>query len=97
MASSIDKERCGKSIFVEKAKATPKDFEKLAQAANKNTFRDFKFVNAQTPEVDPAIKNAISDLKKFPHIQMVKAANNTYWVFDATSKRNQNIVHSTNK
>ena len=86
MAVSFDKEDAAKA-FVEKAKATPKDFEKLAQAANKNTFRDFKFVNAQTPEVDPAIKNAISDLKKFPHIQMVKAANNTYWVFDATSKK----------
>lgn len=87
VAASFEKEADAKA-FLAKAKAAPKDFEKLTKdAANKAKFFDFKLVNAQTPEVDPSIKNAIADLKKFPDVQMVKAANNTYWVLNATSKK----------
>ena len=84
-AVSFDKEVDAKA-FLAKAKVTPKEFEKLAQTY-KEAYHDYKFVNAQTPEVDPAIKNAVLEAKAFPAIQMVKSAGNVYWVIDATSKK----------
>lgn len=86
MAVSFDKEADAKA-FLAKAKAAPKDFEKLAkEGGNKDKFRDYKHVNARSPEVDPAIKNAILELKNFPEIKLVQAGN-AYWVVNAVSKR----------
>lgn len=86
MAVSFDKEADAKA-FLSKAKAAPKNFEKLAQAEHKDNFRDFKLVNPQSPGVDPVVKNAIADLKSFPNVQMVKAADGTFWVVNATEKK----------
>lgn len=86
MAVSFDKESDAKA-FLAKAKASPKEFEKLVkEGGNKDKFRDYKHVNARSPEVDPAIKNAVLELKNFPEIKLVQAGN-TYWVVNAISKR----------
>jgi hypothetical protein len=86
MAVAFDKESDAKA-FLAKAKAAPKDFEKHAKEnGHKEKFRDYKHVNARSPEVDPAIKNAILELKSFPEIKLVQAGN-TYWVINAVSKR----------
>lgn len=84
-AVSFEKEADAKA-FLAKAKAASKDFDKLAQEY-KSSFRDFKSVNARTPDVDPAIKNAVLELKSFPTVQMVKSAGNLYWVVNATGKK----------
>jgi len=86
MAIAFDKEADAKA-FLAKAKAAPKDFEKLAkESGHKDKFRDYKHVNARSPEVDPAIKNAVLELKSFPDIKLVHAGT-TYWVVNAVSKR----------
>jgi hypothetical protein len=86
MAIAFDKEADAKA-FLAKAKAAPKDFEKLAkESGHKDKFRDYKHVNARSPEVDPAIKNAVLELKSFPEIKHVQAGN-THWVINAVSKR----------
>ena len=86
MAVAFDKEADAKA-FLAKAKAAPKDFEKLAkEGGHKQKFHDYKHVNARSPEVDPAIKNAILELKNFPDIKLVQAGT-TYWVVNAVSKR----------
>lgn len=86
MAVSFDKEADAKA-FLAKAKAAPKDFEKLAkEGGNKDKFRDYKHVNARSPEVDPAIKNAVLEIKNFPEIKHVQAGN-THWVVNAISKK----------
>jgi hypothetical protein len=84
MAVAFDKEADAKA-FLAKAKAAPKDFEKMAKE-HKDKFRDYKHVNARSPEVDPAIKNAVLELKSFPEIKLVQAGN-THWVVNAMSKR----------
>lgn len=84
MAVAFDKEADAKA-FLAKAKAAPKDFEKLAKE-HKEKFRDYKHVNARSPEVDPAIKNAVLELKNFPEIKLVQAGS-THWVVNAVSKR----------
>jgi hypothetical protein len=85
MVVAFDKEADAKAFLV-KAKAAPKDFEKLAKEnGHKDKFRDFKFVNARSPEVDPAIKNAILDAKT-PDTKIVHACNK-YWVVNLVSKK----------
>jgi hypothetical protein len=86
MALAFDKEGDAKTFLI-KAKAAPKDFEKLAkESGHKDKFRDFKFVNARSPEVDPAIKNAILETKSFPEVKLVHACN-MYWVVNVLSKK----------
>lgn len=82
---SFEKEADAKA-FLEKAKAGS-DLEKTAADAKlKDAYRDFMLVNNQSVGVAPAIKNAVADLKKFPHVQMVKTADDTYWVLRSTGR-----------
>src|SRR5271163_3690889 len=73
--------------FLAKAKVAPKDFEKIAKEAGlKDKFRDYKFVNARSPEVDAAVKNAVLAVKTFPEVNMVQSGTN-YSVVNAVSKK----------
>lgn len=76
--------------FVEKAKGNgaskSASLEKFAKEANiGDKFRDFKMVNATSP-VEPVLREKISEIKKFPTIEIIKVADNNYYVVQALSK-----------
>ena len=71
--------------FLAKAKEVKnlKEFNKVAKEHSLSVVEDT--VN-QKSHLSDAIKNTVSDIKKFPSARMVKVGDNSYWVLYATGK-----------
>lgn len=72
--------------FLEKAKGKGATLEAVAKEAGLgDKYRDFKLVNASSVGVEPALREKIAALKKFPTLELIKAGD-TYWVVYASGK-----------
>ena len=72
--------------FLEKAKGKGAQLEKVAKDANLgDKYRDFKLVNATSP-VEPALREKILAVKKFPSLEVVKVSDTSYYVVYAGNK-----------
>jgi hypothetical protein len=80
---AFDREDAAKAFM---AKAQKGDFTKVAKEAGMaDKVRDFKFVNAKSVGIDPALRNKIVATTKFPAVELV-AAGNQFWVVSASNK-----------
>lgn len=72
--------------FLDKVTAAGADFAAIAKE-DKKTINNFggKPVNAQSTNVDSAVRSKLADIKKFPATELIKADKN-FWVVKATSK-----------
>lgn len=83
---SFDSEADAKS-FLDKVKGKSKDFEKLAKDAGFGSkFKDFRLINPQSAAVDKEIRSKVAVFSSFPTIEVVKGADNKFWVINASSK-----------
>lgn len=72
--------------FLAKAKEASASFEKIAaDAGYASHYNDFKLVNAQSPQIDPALKAKILRTTTFPSVELINAGND-WWVIHAESK-----------
>jgi hypothetical protein len=72
--------------FLAKAKEASASFEKSAsEAGYASHYNDFKLVNAQSMQIDPALKAKILRIASFPSVELVNVGND-WWVVYAESK-----------
>ncbi len=68
-------------------KASGKEFKKVAKEAGlADKVKDFNLVNDQSLGMEPAVREKIVAMKKFPSVDMVKARDKAFWVVTATGK-----------
>jgi len=80
----FDTEPAAKAFF-DKVKGKSKQFDELANA-DKLSVQDFKLVNDQSLGMNAELRKKVMGIKSFPVVDMVKAADNEYWVVNATAK-----------
>lgn len=72
--------------FLAKAKETKDSLEKVAtDAGYAENYHDYKMVNAQSIQIDPALKTKIVNIAHVPAIELYNV-NDTWWVVKAESK-----------
>ena len=78
--------------FLAKVKESKDSLEKVAtDAGYANDYHDFKLVNAQSVQIDPALKAKIAKLDRFPTTELLNV-NDTWWVVKAESKTEPTYV-----
>lgn len=78
--------------FLAKVKESKDSLEKVAtDAGYANDYHDFKLVNAQSVQMDPALKTKIVKLDRFPTTELFNI-NDTWWVVKAESKTEPTYV-----
>jgi len=70
--------------FLEVVKGKPADFKKLA---GKEQVKEFTPITSHSFDVDKKIKDKVLELKKYPQVIMIQAADNKYWVIAALEKQ----------
>ncbi len=80
----FDTEAAAKAFF-DKVKGKSKQFDEVAKA-DKLSVQDFKLVNDQSLGMNAELRKKIMGIKSFPAVDMVKVADNEYWVINATAK-----------
>ncbi len=68
-----------------KARSMQNDLSKAAQEIKK-TVSELGLVNQMSGQVDAEIRTFLNDAKRFPAIEVVKSADNSFWVVKAQSK-----------
>jgi hypothetical protein len=72
--------------FQAKAKEASTSFEKLAaDAGYASHYNDFKLVNAQSMQIDPALKAKLMKVTTFPSVELINVGNE-WWVVHAESR-----------
>jgi hypothetical protein len=78
--------------FQAKAKEASTSFEKLAaDAGYASHYNDFKLVNAQSMQIDPALKAKLMKVTSFPSVELINVGNE-WWVVHAESKAEPTYV-----
>ncbi len=78
--------------FLAKVKESKGSLEKVAtDAGYADDYHDFKLVNAQSLQMDPALKTKITQLNRFPTTELIKA-DDSWWVVKAESKTEPTYV-----
>ena len=73
--------------FLDKVKAMNGDIKQAAKAANKESaLQDFKLVHEQSMDLEPALRDKILGMKKFPATELFALEDGTFWVVSATRK-----------
>ncbi len=78
--------------FLAKVKESKDSLEKVAtDAGYANDYHDFKLVNPQSVQMDPALKTKIVKLDRFPTTELFNI-NDTWWVVKAENKTEPTYV-----
>jgi len=75
--------------FLKKAQANVADFVKLIEADEKlkKNMEDFFYVNDDSRQLAKKLRDAILAMNKFPMVGIVKVDDKTFWVVNATEKK----------
>jgi len=72
--------------FLDKAKGAK--FDKAVEESKlKEKMQDFNFVNRQSRGIDRILVRKIMDIKKVPATELIKVNDKTFWVVNATEKK----------
>ncbi|MBI2775220.1 peptidyl-prolyl cis-trans isomerase [Candidatus Dependentiae bacterium] len=87
--ATFDKQADAQAFFA-KVKEGKADFEQAAREA-KGTVKSFQEINEMSFDVDPAVREKINSMKKFPAIEMATGKDKA-WVIKATAKKDAQYV-----
>jgi hypothetical protein len=73
--------------FIAKVKTAKNDLSAAAKEAGlENKVEDFQLVHNQSVGLSPILREKIVAIKNFPSVEVIKAADDAYWVVKATAK-----------